>query len=168
MAEIAATRGDARALQSHLASTRFRAGVEEGRWSVLLYRFPELIVQVNGADLGSRVMTSLVFQLVCDQFPVQAPFAQHWDPVAHRRPPPPTAEQSPPGVVDALKDWSEGPIKYGGIYRAWQRHAATHNNWSTLRPDEAWRRDRHLTFIMEKLYGLVCEQAAWMAVRAAA
>lgn len=168
MADTAELRGDARTLEQHLASTRFRAGDEEGRWSVLLYRFPELVVEVTGADLNARVTTSMTFQLICDQFPVLAPFAQHWDPVGKQRPPPPTAEQAPPGVVDALKDWSEGPIKYGGIYRAWQRHAANHNGWAAKRPDEAWRRDRHLTFIMEKLYGLVCEQAAWLAIRAAA
>ena len=37
------------------------------------------------------------------------------------------------------------------IYRAWQRDAAQHNNWAVKRPDEAWRRDRHITFIMEHL-----------------
>jgi hypothetical protein len=71
--------------------------------------------------------------------------------------------------VDALKQWNETPeIPYGGVYRPWQRYAMAHNGWAAKRPDEAWRRDRHLTFIMEKLYALVSEQAAWDAARAAA
>lgn len=168
MVDQAEVRGDAATLNAHLASTRFLAGVEEGRWSVLLYRFPELVVEIHGVDVADSVSTSMIFQLMCDQFPAQPPFVQRWDPRIQARPPSPTAEQSPPGVVDAFKEWSEGPITYGGVYRAWQRHAATHNNWAALRPDEAWRRDRHLTFILEKLYGLVCEQAAWLAVRSAA
>jgi hypothetical protein len=156
-------------LAAHLLSTGFQAGVEEGRWTVLLDAFPVLIVRVTGQDLTGGVSASMEFQLVCDRFPVIAPFVQHWNFAAGSRPLPPTADEGPPGVVDALKNWSDSPaIPYGGIYRAWQRHAATHGDWAVLRPDEAWRRDRHLTFIMEKLYGLVSEQAAWMADRATA
>jgi hypothetical protein len=72
--------------------------------------------------------------------------------------------------VDALKFWDRDgfPGVYGGIYRPWQRYAAVHNEWASKRSDEAWRRDRDITFIMEKLYGLASDQAAWLALRAAA
>jgi len=156
-------------LATHLKSIGFQTGVEEDRWAILLEAFPILVVRVTGMDFSGRVSASMEFQLLCDGFPVKAPFVQHWDYADGRRPPPPSIEQAPPGVVDALKTWSDGSRgEYGGIYRAWQRYAAVHNNWAALRPDEAWRRDRKLTFIMEKLYALVSEQAAWMAGRAAA
>jgi hypothetical protein len=110
----------------------------------------------------SEVPATLGFQLLCDNFPATGPFVQHWDHARQCRPAPLT--ESSPGVVDALKTWSRDDGKgYGGIYRAWQRYAALHNNWASKRPDEAWRRDRHLTFIMEHLYALVSEHASWLA-----
>lgn len=160
---------DQMTLAAHLRSTSFQAGVEEGRWSLLLNAFPILVVRVTGEDFTGQTRVSMDFQLQCDKFPVIGPFVQRWDLAAASRPTPPTAEEGPPGVVDALKNWNDSPaIPYGGIYRAWQRYAALHNNWAVLRPDEAWRRDRPLTFIMEKLYALVSEQAAWVADRATA
>ena len=156
-------------LLSHLKSLRFRAGVEEGRWAVLTHDFPSLIVSVSGQDFTGSITASMHFQLLCDGYPIRPPFVQQWDIGQQARPEPPNAEEGPPGVIDALKTWSRDDGNgYGGIYRAWQRYAAVHNNWATLRPDEAWNRQRDLTFIMEMLYALVSEQASWMAVRAAA
>jgi hypothetical protein len=161
--------GDELALAAHLAGVRFQAGVEEGRWRVLEHAFPKLVVEVTGRDFTGETAMVMAFRVECDGFPARAPFVERWDPAAGTRPPAPTAEQGPPGVVDALKDWnSEVTQQYGGIYRGWQRYAAVHNRWAELRPEEAWRRDRDLTFIMEKLYGLVSEQAAWLADRPAA
>lgn len=161
--------GDEATLQAHLKSVRFLAGVEEGRWALLSCDFPYLVVSVTGQDFTGQTTTTMQFQLICDGFPVRAPFVQHWDVEKGARPTPPDNTQGPPGVVDALKTWNrDNSSEYGGIYRAWQRHAAVHNNWSSLRPDEAWNRERHFTFIMEMLYALASEQASWLAYRAAA
>ncbi|CEG10201.1 hypothetical protein BN961_03638 [Afipia felis] len=150
-----------RSLEAQTNSVRFQAGVEEGRWKVLRYDFPNVEVEVTARDSYSGGTASLQFQLRCDNFPALGPFVQHWDHAAQQRPAPLT--NSSPGVVDALKTWGNRPNEYGGIYRAWQRDAAQHNNWAVKRPDEAWRRDRHITFIMEHLYALVAEHAAWLA-----
>ncbi len=152
-----------RTLEVHLNSVRFQAGVEEGRWQILDYVFPTLEVRVTAHNPYADRTASFDFQLLCDNFPASGPFVQHWDPVGRLRPPPPA--NSSPGVVDALKTWNRdgSPTEYGGIYRAWQRYAALHNGWAAKRPDEAWRRDRHITFIMEHLYALVSEHASWLA-----
>ena len=161
---------DALTLQDQLNGVAFLAGVEEGRWSVLLDAFPVLVVRVVGRDFTGQVTAPMIFRLLCDSFPAQAPFVEAWDPAAGARPAPPQVHEGPPGVVDALKYWDRDGFQgvYGGVYRAWQRHAAVHGEWAAKRPDEAWRRDRGITFIMEKLYGLASDQAAWLAVRAAA
>ena len=160
---------DEHTLLAHLDTVRFLSGVEEGRWEVLELDFPKLVVRVTGQDFGGEFTATMDFQLLFDGFPTVVPFVQHWDQATNARPAPPAPDKAPPGVVDALKEWSpDGGRTHGGVYRAWQRHAAVHNAWAQKRPDEAWRRDRQLTFIMENLYGLVSEQAAWMASRAAA
>lgn len=153
-------------LAAQLESVLFQAGVEEGRWTVLRNQFPYLEVKVTGSDADGAFKTSMEFQLLCDDFPAQGPYVQLWDHARGVRPPAPT--ESTPGVVDALKDWNESGTGYGGIYRGWQRGAANHNNWAVSRPDQAWRRDRHITFIMEHLYALVSEHAAWLADRQSA
>jgi hypothetical protein len=158
--------GDALTLAAHLAGVRFQAGVEEGRWRVLRYAFPELIVEVTGRDFTGATVECMAFRLICDGFPVRPPYVERWAPDG--RPRAPQVHEGPPGVVDAFKEWNEQPNIYGGIYRAWQRHAAIHGDWAIRRPDEAWRRDREITFIMEKLYGLASDQAAWLAARSAA
>jgi len=152
-------------LDAQLRSVRFQAGVEQGRWKIVRYTFPVLEVDVTGIDALSGQMAAFGFQLLCDNYPALGPFAQHWDHVNAKRPEP--LSNSSPSVVDALKTWGDQPNTYGGIYRAWQRYAALHNGWGTKRPDHAWRRDRHITFIMERLYELVSEHAAWL-VRARA
>jgi hypothetical protein len=159
---------DALTLQRQMKGVAFHAGIEEGRWSVLLDAFPYLVVQVVGRDFSGQVTAPMTFRLLCDGYPAQAPFVEAWDPVNQGRRPP--LADGPPGVTDALKHWEKDncPGVYGGIYRAWQRHAAVHGDWATKRPDEAWRRDRDITFIMEKLYGLASDQAAWLALRPAA
>lgn len=159
---------DALSLHRQMQGVAFQAGIEEGRWSVLLDAFPELVVKVVGHDFSGLVTAPLTFRLICDGYPGQGPFVEAWDPVNKLRPPPPGL--GPPGVVDALKHWEKdySPGVYGGVYRPWQRHAAPHNGWAAKRPDEAWRRDRDITFMMEKLYGLASDQAAWLALRAAA
>jgi len=157
------------ALEAQLNSARFQAGVEEGRWQILAYSFPVLEVRVTALAFFSDKSATFDFQLICDNFPALGPFLQHWDHVNQKRPVPPT--DSSPGVVDALKTWTrDGSTtnEYGGIYRVWQRYAAQHNNWAAKRPEEAWRRDRHIAFIMEHLYALVAEHASWLARRSAA
>ncbi|HQS18124.1 hypothetical protein [Reyranella sp.] len=159
MAEVALSASE-QTLEAHLRSVRFRVGIEQGRWAIVRYAFPILEVNVTGVDLTSGQSATLGFQLLCDNFPALGPFVQHWDHATAKRPDP--IANSSPGVVDALKTWGDPPNAYGGIYRAWQRYGALHNNWAAKRPDHAWRRDRHLTFIMEQLYELASEHAAWL------
>ena len=147
-------------LEAQLRSVRFRVGVEQGRWKIVRYAFPALEVDVTGFDPPTGQATTLGFQLLCDNFPALGPFVQHWDHAGGKRPAPIT--DSSPSVTDAFKDWHQVAPTYGGIYRPWQRIAAIHNDWAAKRPDLAWRRDRHITFIMERLYELVSEHAAWL------
>lgn len=147
-------------LEAQLRSVRFRAGAEQGRWKIVHYGFPALEVDVAGFDSPSGQTATMGFQLLCDNYPASGPFIQHWDHAGGTRPAP--IADSSPGIIDAFKTWGDGVPEYGGIYRPWQRYAALHNNWAALRPDLVWRRDRHITFIMERLYELVSEHAAWL------
>ena len=157
------------ALEAHLNSVRMLAGIEAGRWAVLKIAWPDLYVRVTGRDPdGGRILTQ-DFRLECEGYPDPGPFVERWafadaaNPPCGIRPPAPTVGS--PGFIDALKDWDHTPNRRdGGIYRAWQRHAAVHGDWARKRPDQAWHRSREIVFIMEQLYALVCEQATWLAL----
>ena len=159
MAEIILTAAQ-QTLDRQLQSVPFLAGVEQGRWQIVRYEFPNLEVNIAGFDPTHNTRTTMGFQLKFDNFPAWGPFVQSWDHASGRRAAP--ISTSSPSVVDAFKEWSEQTSVYGGIYRVWQRGAAPHNNWAVLRPDEAWHRGRHITFIMERLYELVSEHASWL------
>lgn len=158
----------ARTLISQMESVSFQRGLEEGRWIVQRFEFPNLFVRVIAMDpeTGARAQTD--FHLLCDDFPMPGPFVERWDFGSNCRPAPPSVGAASPAFCDALKEWSEHAGQHGGIYRAWQRIAAAHNGWAQLRPDEAWHAKRHISFIMERLYDLVSEQAVWIGVRKAA
>jgi hypothetical protein len=152
---------DQATLEAHLESGRFLKGVQGGRWSILKYQFPELYVRVTGRHYGSGKTYTHDFRLECRGFPTTPPFVERWTydvaaPPGQRS----LAPTGSPGFTDAMKDWGDG-----GIYRAWQRTAAIHNDWSQKRPDDAWHPDRHLEFIMEALYALMAEQAFWLAAQ---
>ena len=159
--------GDQLTLEAHLRKTSFLVGVEEGRWRVLRYEWPYLVVRAFGrGPLGT--VHAMDFRLECLGYSAIGPFAETWDDAAGVRPPCPGDGAAPPSIVDALKQWNETGTGYGGIYRPWQRGAAAHNDWANKRPDLAWHSRRDLTFIMEQLYALASEQASWLDYRAAA
>lgn len=146
------------AIEAHLGSVRFAAGVEEGRWIFQHLAWPYLFVRVIGKDPNSDATFAHDFRMHCEGFPDPGPNVERWvfaDVPPHGHLPPPPSSGSP-GFTDAMK-WDEG------MYRAWSRNAAPHGDWAQKRPDEAWNRHRHLVFIMEHLYALVSEQAVWLA-----
>lgn len=149
-------------LETQLQSVRFLAGAEAGRWEVLRLQWPFLYVRVTGKDPESGRTFAHDFQLECNGYPDPGPQVERWvfadNATCGHRPPAPTGPGSP-GFIDAMKEWN------GGMYRAWSRLAAAHNNWAQLRRDEAWHPTRTIVFIMEQLYALVAEQAAWLASR---
>lgn len=149
------------ALEADMHLPSFVAGAEEGRWSVLKNVFPDIYVRIVGRNPETDTKETWDFHLRCDNYPEVGPFVERWDHGQGNRPPPPN--KGSPAFGDALKDWEEGGV-HGGIYRAWQRGAAGHNGWASKRPDEAWHRERKISFIMEHLYALVAEQAYCVAV----
>lgn len=166
MAEVEMTPAQT-TLVDQLNSVRFLAGVDEGRWEMLVLAWPYLFVRIRVVT-GTGAVFTHDFRLECAGFPDPGPYVERWtyadDPQHGNHPAAPKA--GAPGFVEALKDWG-GNNGDGGIYRTWNRGAAQHNDWWRKRPDEAWHRNREITFIMEQLYALVSEQALWLAARAA-
>ena len=159
--------GDRRTLEAHMKKASFMIGVEEGKWKVCAYHFPHLEVEAY-ARTSSGTQCAMQFRLECNGFPVIGPFVERWNVEDRACPAAPDAKTMAPSLVDAFKEWHQSGRVYGGIYRPWQRGAASHNNWARIRPDLAWHPARELTFIMEQLCGLALEQAIWLDYRAAA
>lgn len=146
-------------LARDLDAPRVVAGIRAGKWRIIRHEFPNLVVLV-GAETGEgRPAVCLTFRCQCDGYPGQTPYVELWDEVRRARPALPALVS--PGVADALKDW--GAYPGGGVYRAWQRAAATHNGWAALRPDEAWHAGRTILYVLCKLHELVVEEAACVA-----
>jgi hypothetical protein len=150
-----------RTLETQFNCVRFLSGVEDGRWELQRLAWPHVYVRVTGRDPDSGRTFSHDFHLECAGFPDPGPFVERWsheNNATHGGLPAAPATGAP-GFVEAMKEWN------GGIYRAWNRNAAVHNDWATKRPDEAWHPKRDIVFIMEHLYALTTEQAVWLATR---
>jgi len=146
-------------LARDLQSPRVVAGLATGRWAILRHDFPELILSVSAAGSPAQLPISFTFRCLCDSYPGQAPYVEVWDDATKARPA--LLPLTSPGVADALKNW--GAFPGGGVYRPWQRAAATHNNWAALCPEDAWHRGRTIHYVLCKLHELVVEEAACVA-----
>src|SRR5437879_2840824 len=107
-------------LEHQLNSVRFLAGVDAGRWEILLFVWPHLYVRVTGRDPQSGHVFSHDFHLECDGLPDPGPLVERWsfaDNATHGQLPPAPQDGSP-GYLDAMKQWGQG------VYRAWSRGAA--------------------------------------------
>ncbi|GIL40553.1 DUF7665 family protein [Roseiterribacter gracilis] len=151
-----------RALNKHLASAKFIAGSETGRWTIVSRSGPEVIIRVSAVDRDSSEHASFDFRFYCDDLPAQPPLVEIWDTAKGVQLANEARPTFPPHVADAFKHWDHG------LYRPWERRCAGHNNWAALRPDLAWRPDREITFILEELHALVADYASAVAARRAA
>ena len=150
-----------RTFEAQVNSIRFLAGAEAGRWELLRLEWPHVYVRVTGRDPEAGRTFNHDFHMECTGFPNPGPFVERWSYAenASHGTSPPAPSSGAPGFIEAMKEWS------GGMYRAWNRNAAIHNDWAKKRPDEAWHPKRDIVFIMEHLYALVTEQAVWLATR---
>jgi len=151
-----------RALEAQLNSVRFQAGVEEGRWKILRYAFPMLEVLVTARHPYAARVRASSSNCSATIFPPWALSSNTGTmPPSNGPLRQPTARRRGRCAEDLDARRLEQRIRRNLSRVA--THAALHGNWAGKRPDEAWRRDRHITFIMEHLYALVSEHASWLA-----
>src|ERR1700722_5640249 len=114
-------------LEAQLNSVRFLSGGEAGRWELLLLKWPLVYVRVKGCDPDTERTFTHDFRLECTGFPDPGPLVERWvyaNDSSNGRQPSAPAYPASPGFLDAMKDWSPGR----GVYRAWSRDAAAHND----------------------------------------
>ncbi|WP_438943675.1 DUF7665 family protein [Noviherbaspirillum malthae] len=136
------------AVEAELAAPSFRLGVKRRRWRLLKMEFPYLFIEVSGVT-SDGAHTAFSFRFLVDQFPVTPPDVRCWDMDANTTLPPDRRPKGPPRTAEAFKEWGYG------VYRPWDRHGISHNNWMTDHPHLAWHARRSLTFILEDLHELL-------------
>lgn len=145
---------DEAAVDSDLASARFRAGLARSSWRVASYDFPTLIVAVAAVDPDGK-SSEYAFKFELTGFPAAAPQAMIWDLEANvvlqvsRRP------KGSPRIVMAFQSW--GPPDT--VYRPWERTSGAHGDWAQKYPDLAWHPKRDLVFALEDLHGILTSNA---------
>lgn len=151
-----------KAIDVDLASARFIVGAMRGQWRKVSYEFPILFVAVAAIDPDGS-SGEYFFRFELSGFPAIAPEVKIWDYVANALL---DASRRPKGstrVTQAFKSWGNETV-----YRPWDRHSGTHNNWAKEHPDLAWHPKRDLAFILEDLHGLLTSNAAAHSNRPAA
>ena len=136
-------------VDADLGALAFRDGVRAGRWRIAAYEFPRLDVEVAG--LGNDAQPRWYgFRMMLDNYPAQAPHVRIWNLAGNS----PLARQERPRASQRLQisfqQWASD-----SVYRPWERLTGPHNNNAFAFPTLAWRPDRHLTFILEDLHGLL-------------
>ncbi len=135
---------DERALREHIASARFQANVDAGRWRVISIDWPVALIAV-AASPREGAPNEFVLRFELAGYPQVAPTAAAWStetdsllPAASR----PKGEHA--GHV-FREDWEQGRA----LYAPWDRIALDgHGDWATKYPRQAWNARRDLTFYL--------------------
>jgi len=133
-----------RALEAHLASGRFKAGVARGRWQLVAVNWPYTFIKVF--DRQGRP-TCIRFD--CTGYPARPPQGTPWDYAKH--------QQLPAHL------WPRGGRVSQVFNPAWQGGAALyipcdrvsiegHANWYTELPHLIWNASRGLMHYVEALH----------------
>ena len=149
-------------VERDLDETDFRAGVAAGRWRVIKFTFPRMDFMVTGTEPdGNRKEYGFMAEL--SNYPSQAPMVRIWDfqkdssldpsqrPTGHQR------------IINAFQRWSSDTV-----YRPWERLTGPHNTNAANLRHLAWRPDRHLSFIVEDLHGILNNNARARRIRLSA
>ncbi len=154
--------GSNAAVRADLECARFRAGVLRGHWRLDCYDYPVIEIVVMAVP-GHQRRNEFSFRFEVSNFPTQAPEVKIWDPTS--RGPLALAERpkGPAHVIDAFKDGWPG-AGAPSVYRPWERHATTHNNWTTTHPRLTWHAGRDLAFVLEDLHVLINSSVSTAAV----
>jgi len=133
-----------RALEAHLASGRFKAGVARRRWRLVALSWPFAFIEVF--DRQGRP-TCIRFD--CTGYPAQAPQGTPWDYNAQRQLP---AQLWPRGgrVSQVFNpSWQGGAALYIPCDRV---SIQGHANWYTELPHLIWNASRGLVHYVEALH----------------
>lgn len=142
---------DERSLREHLASARFRAGIEARHWRLLSLEWPIALISVAAAPrLGSPAAFVLRFDLT--GYPQAAPTGGLWDEdamtylAATRRP------RGERASAIFRSDWEGGRA----MYAPWDRVALVgHPAWAQAHPRSVWNARRDLSFLLTQIHDIL-------------
>lgn len=139
---------DERALRADLASARFLAGEDRGRWALRELRWPHLFADVVAPD--ARRFT---LRLDCTGFPARPPTGTFWDMAAN--------------VMLAFGRWPTGGERIGLTFRPdWKNGSALyipcdretiagHNEWPSQYPQLLWQPDKGISHYLGVVHDLL-------------
>jgi|SRR5215469_14302054 len=132
------------ALEKHLASGRFQAGVIRGRWKLIDKAWPLVYVGITARD-GSQV----TLRVNCSDYPHQPPSAMPWDSTANG--PLPENRWPKGGRVSQVFNpgWKGGTALYIPCDR---QSIEGHPNWNSEYPWMIWNPARGLVQYIEAVF----------------
>lgn len=142
---------DHRSVLAALQAAEFREGVARGRWRVVSFDWPHLVVAIRAARRPDSV-TEVALRMDLTGYPQQAPTSTPWDLetnsqlAAHRRPRGEFASHV------FRFDWENGRALYAPYDRA---ALPGHPSWSTQHPADVWTPQRTLSFILDRVHRLL-------------
>ena len=140
----------------------FLNGRDAGRWRVIGFEFPTLDFSISATEPSGETR-EYGFRAELSNYPAQAPMVRIWD---HERNTALAIDRRPKGgarVEKTFQHWGSDTV-----YRPWERMTGPHNNNAGTFPHLAWRPDRHLSFILEDLHGILTSNARAQRIRASA
>ena len=150
-----------------MAAGPFKRGIRRGDWRVLSFEFPVLLISIRYLGPGGQ-SGEIAVRFILTNYPIEAPIADAWDPVAGALLPVQDRPAWNNQVREAFKTWNPRPGVWKAMYRAWERDCGAHNNWIQTYPNLVWNSTREITFALRDLSDVLNSSVARNATRAAA
>jgi hypothetical protein len=139
---------DEQSLRTDLASARFLAGEDRGRWQFRELRWPHVFIDVTAKD--GRAFT---LRLDCSSYPDGAPTGTFWDLASDHQLPFDKWPRGGERIRLALRqDWKGG----AALYLPCDRESfAGHDGWRTQYPQLLWNPQRGIVMYIEVVHDLL-------------
>ena len=138
-------------LEEDLAAAPFRCGEIQGRWRLVKFAWPHVVIEITAPPRPSGP-SHFAFRFECTGYRQTPVTAQPWDAIADQ---PLPAKRWPSGrsIVPSVfrPDWKQGHCLYLPCDRM---SIEGHDNWRNEHPSRLWQPQRGIICYLEQLYDL--------------
>lgn len=145
-----------------LLEEEFINGLVEGHWRIISNKFPIVSFAISATE-PNGASSEYCFRADLENFPSQAPLVKIWNATSDSPLPPDQRPNWDERVAKTFQNWGDDTV-----YRPWDRKCGPHDGQAASNTHLAWHANRHFSFILRDMHGILNGNARKDALRKSA